>query len=78
MADLPPPHEQRWVSRRKAVVIAAIDQGLLSAAEACARWRLSPEELALWRDSLDRAGVPGLRVTRIQIYRGYDQRLEAR
>jgi hypothetical protein len=69
--SLPPPDTRRWVVRRKAEVIAAIRGGLLTAAEACARYRLSPEELELWQDSLDRAGVPGLRVTRIQLYRDY-------
>lgn len=68
---LPPAETRRWVVRRKAEVIAAIRGGLLTAAEACARYRLSPEELELWQDCLDRAGVPGLRVTRIQLYRDY-------
>jgi hypothetical protein len=71
MATLPPPDTRRWVVRRKAEVIAAIRGGLLTAAEACARYRLSPEELELWQDSIERAGVPGLRVTRIQLYRDY-------
>lgn len=70
-AALPPPDTRRWVVRRKAEVLAAINGGLLTAAEACARYRLSPEELELWQDSLDRAGIPGLRVTRIQLYRDY-------
>lgn len=69
--SLPPADTRRWVVRRKAEVIAAIRGGLLTAAEACARYRLSPEELELWQESLDRAGVPGLRVTRIQLYRDY-------
>lgn len=69
--SLPPPDTRRWVVRRKAEVIAAIRGGLLTAAEACARYRLSPEELELWQDSIDRAGVPGLRVTRIQLYRDF-------
>lgn len=69
--SLPPPDTRRWVVRRKAEVIAAIRGGLLTAAEACARYRLSPEELELWQDSIERAGVPGLRVTRIQLYRDY-------
>lgn len=69
--DLPAPETHRWVARRKAEVIAAIRGGLLTTSEACARYRLSPEELELWADSLDRAGVPGLRVTRIQVYRDY-------
>lgn len=66
---LPPPETRRWVVRRKAEVMAAVNGGLLSAAEACARYRLSPEELELWQKAIDRAGVPGLRVTRIQLYR---------
>ncbi len=69
--SLPPPDTRRWVVRRKAEVLAAINGGLLTAAEACARYRLSPEELELWQASIDRAGVPGLRVTRIQLYRDY-------
>lgn len=71
LASLPPPDTRRWVVRRKAEVIAAIRGGLLTAAEACARYRLSPEELELWEESIDRAGVPGLRVTRIQLYKDY-------
>jgi hypothetical protein len=71
LESLPPPDTRRWVVRRKAEVIAAIRGGLLTAAEACARYRLSPEEIELWQDSIDRAGVPGLRVTRIQLYRDY-------
>ena len=71
LESLPPPDTRRWVLRRKAEVIAAIRGGLLTAAEACARYRLSPEELELWQESIDRAGVPGLRVTRIQLYRDY-------
>jgi len=75
METLPPANTVRWVVRRKAEVLAAIRGGLLTAAEACARYRLSPEELELWQASLDRAGVPGLRVTRIQLYRDTDRRL---
>lgn len=71
LESLPPPDTRRWVVRRKAEVIAAIRGGLLTAAEACARYRLSPEELELWMESIERAGVPGLRVTRIQLYRDY-------
>jgi hypothetical protein len=74
LESLPPPGTQRWVVRRKAEVLAAINGGLLTAAEACARYRLSPEELELWQNAIERAGVPGLRVTRIQIYRDHDRR----
>lgn len=66
---IPPPTTTRWVSRRKAQVVAAIDGGLLTIEDGCERYRLSLEELASWQRSLDRAGVPGLRVTRVQHYR---------
>lgn len=73
IADLPPPTTTRWVVRRKAEVLAAVNGGLLTATEACARYGLSPEELELWQQAVDRAGVPGLRVTRIQLYRELDR-----
>ncbi len=67
--SLPPPDTNRWVARRKAEVLAAINGGLLTLEEACVRYRLSVEELRLWQEAVERAGVPGLRVTRIQLYR---------
>jgi hypothetical protein len=64
--DLPSSGTTYWVSRRKAEVVAAIDGGMLTVEEAGARYRLSIEELAAWRQSIERSGIPGLRVTRIQ------------
>ncbi|HKX90177.1 MAG TPA: DUF1153 domain-containing protein [Sphingopyxis sp.] len=72
--DLPSSHTAHWVSRRKAELLAAIDGGLLTTSEACGRYRLSLEELATWRRAIDRCGIPGLRITRIQHYR--DQVIE--
>lgn len=69
LETLPGPQTVHWVMRRKAEVIAAIDGGLISVDEACARYNLSLEELASWRRNFDRAGLPGLRVTRAQVYR---------
>lgn len=67
--QLPPPDIARWVVRRKAEVLAAIRGGLISRTDACLRYRLSEEELKLWERAIDCAGVPGLRVTRVQVYR---------
>lgn len=67
--DLPSSGTTYWVSRRKAEVVAAIDGGMLTVEEAGARYRLSIEELAAWRQSIERSGIPGLRVTRNQQYR---------
>lgn len=68
--NLPPPQTTRWVSRRKAQVVAAVAGGLLTPDEACVRYRMNSEELAHWQRLFDCVGVPGLRTTRIQQYRG--------
>ncbi len=67
--ELPPVDTTRWVARRKAAVLAAIDTGVLTRAEACARYHISDLELQLWERAVRYAGVPGLRVTRVQIYK---------
>jgi transposase-like protein len=68
-ADLPPPDTKRWVASRKAAVVAAVAQGLLTEKEACERYGLSLEELRGWRDALSSHGVGALRATRVQLYR---------
>ncbi|WOK37801.1 DUF1153 domain-containing protein [Sphingomonas sp. C3-2] len=71
---LPPPTTTRWVVRRKAEVVAAVNGGLLSIEEACIRYGLTPEEFAGWQRAVDRSGMPGLRVTRIQHYKSLYER----
>lgn len=72
--SLPPPETTRWVVRRKAEVVAAVNGGLLSVDEVCDRYSLTVEEFAGWQRAIDRSGMPGLRVTRIQHYRSlYDR-----
>lgn len=67
--DLPPADTTRWVARRKAAVLAAIEAGVLTRAQACARYHISDLELQLWERAVRCAGVPGLRVTRVQAYK---------
>src|SRR5205814_4377591 len=67
--ELPAPDTKRWVVRRKAIVVAAVRNGSLSLQEACRRYKLSVEEILAWQRAIDRHGVPGLRVTRLQVYR---------
>ena len=62
--SLPDPTTTRWVVRRKAEVVSAVNGGLLSVDEACERYGLSLEEFAGWQRAVDRSGMPGLRVTR--------------
>jgi hypothetical protein len=67
--DLPPASTRRWVSRRKAEVVAAVRGGLLSLEEACERYTLSVDEFVTWQMQIDRYGLAGLRTTKIQKYR---------
>lgn len=67
--ELPPVDTTRWVARRKAAVLAAIDAGILTRAQACGRYHISDIELRLWERAVHFAGVPGLRVTRVQVYK---------
>ncbi len=67
--DLPPPDTRRWVARRKAEVVAAVRGGLLTFEEACSRYNLTPEEFSSWERAIDRHGLNGLRVTRLQEFR---------
>ncbi|MGN6277559.1 MAG: CtrA inhibitor SciP [Sphingomonas sp.] len=72
--SLPPAETTRWVVRRKAEVVAAVNGGLLSVDEVCDRYSLTVEEFASWQRAIDRSGMPGLRVTRIQHYRSLYER----
>jgi hypothetical protein len=68
-SDLPPANTKRWVARRKATVVAAVDFGLIEPTEACSMYHLSDEELTLWRSAVREHGAAALRVTAIQKYR---------
>lgn len=69
LATLPPPNTERWVARRKAELVAAVRGGLLSLEEVCERYNLSMEEFLSWQRQVDKHGLRGLRVTRLQTYR---------
>lgn len=68
--NLPPTDTKRWVIRRKAEVVAAVRSGIISLEEACKRYTLSVEEFLSWQRLVESHGLPGLRVTRLQDYRG--------
>ena len=72
LETLPPPGTTRWVIRRKAEVVAGVRAGLITLEEACARYTLSVEEFLSWQRLIDRHGLRGLRVTRLQDYRRHD------
>lgn len=69
-ADLPAPNVRRWVPRRKARVVAAVEGGLITRDEACTRYAISHEEFEDWKAGLRRHGLRGLCVTKIAMRRG--------
>ena len=69
MGELPPANTKRWVVRRKAAVVAAVQAGKITLEEACRRYQLTEEEFRAWQRAYDNHGLPGLRATRLQQYR---------
>ena len=67
--DLPPPDTKRWVARRKAAIVNAVRDGKMNIEDVCLYYRLSIEEFAAWERAIEAHGIPGLRVTRLQVYR---------
>jgi hypothetical protein len=69
MENLPLPNTARWVPRKKAEIVAAVQGGLLSLSEACDRYALTLEEFTAWQDAIDLFGLQGLRLTHSRGYR---------
>jgi transposase-like protein len=76
-ADLPPRNTARWVPRRKAEIIAAVNGGLLSLLDACQRYRISPEEFRDWVCAYEQSGLSGLRARRKRREREVDSAIDA-
>src|SRR5687768_4805138 len=62
LEDLPTAGSTRWVRRRKAEVVLAVEAGLLSLDDACSRYLLTPDEFSSWQRGLAQHGLRGLRV----------------
>jgi transposase-like protein len=71
---LPPANISRWSVKRKAEVVAAVTNGLLTVEEACERYSLSIEEFTGWQITWERSGMAGLRVSRAQENRVFFRR----
>jgi hypothetical protein len=64
--QLPPAKTMRWTVSKKLAVLSAVDRGMLTLAEARARYLLSEEEFAAWQDAFERHGAYGLRFKCLQ------------
>lgn len=67
--DLPPAGTRRWVVRRKAQVVKAVQRGAITLKEVCARYDISEEEFESWERLIQRHGLNGLKATKVQRYR---------
>ena len=61
LAVLPSCDTKRWVASRKAAVVIAVREGVISRGKACDWYQLSSEELASWEVAFKQSGVTGLR-----------------
>lgn len=62
--DLPAADTKRWVARRKAEIVEAVEGGLLTTEDACWRYTITLEEFVSWRVALERFGTSGLKARR--------------
>ncbi len=69
LSELPPSDIKRWGVRRKAAVVAAVKNGAITLDEVCQRYNLSVEEFLTWQERIEKHGIRGLRVTRLQDFR---------
>lgn len=68
-SDLPPSRTKRWVASRKAAVVRGVVYGLITQAEAQARYEISEEEFLEWVRAVTEHGEAALKATRLQNYR---------
>jgi Protein of unknown function (DUF1153) len=58
LADLPSPNLKRFLPRHKAMVVAAVQNGLITLDEACKRYELSIEDYLSWYRAFGMARSP--------------------
>jgi hypothetical protein len=60
----------RWTPARKANVVREVRTNVMSLAQACERYQLTIPEYEAWERGVDAHGLPALRITYTQQYRG--------
>jgi hypothetical protein len=60
---------KRWTPRRKAAVILSVRHGEIRLSEALEYYQISEEEYISWLNAYDKHGWPGLRVSKLGLYR---------
>ncbi len=67
--ELPALDTKRWIVRRKAAVVAAVKNGAITLDDVCWLYDISVEEFLTWQETIEKHGVRGLHVNRLQVYR---------
>jgi len=68
-SDLPSTKTRRWVASRKAVVVKAVQHGLISIKDALDSYGLSEDEFNEWRHAVETHGEAALKATALKKYR---------
>jgi len=66
LKELPPIDTKRWVISRKAAVVTAVKNGAITLDDVCWLYDISVEEFLAWQEMIEKYGVRGLRVTKLQ------------
>ena len=64
--DLPQPDEKRWTPQRKALLVLAVQKGLMSKDECLMKYRLSERDFEIWETDMKTYGLSGMKTTQIQ------------
>jgi hypothetical protein len=73
MTELPPPDTLRWVARRKAAVVAAVTNGVITNEEACRHYQMSEEGFFAWQAGRPVAGSTAVCRFRLNSRSGIDE-----
>tara|TARA_R110002051_G_scaffold57104_9_gene105874 strand:- start:11349 stop:11627 length:279 start_codon:yes stop_codon:yes gene_type:complete len=68
-ADLPATETRRWVASRKALVVQAVNGGLITRDAAMEMYALSDDEFSEWETAIEQHGLGALRATALKRYR---------
>ena len=63
IADLPAATQRRWTPNRKAVVVSAVQNGIISLEAVLSRYDMTEQEFRLWEAALREPGAHGLKST---------------
>ncbi|HVX90938.1 MAG TPA: DUF1153 domain-containing protein [Candidatus Paceibacterota bacterium] len=66
VADLPKPNTRRWTANRKAIVISAVRNGVITLEQVLARYSMTEREFRIWEQGFKSDGATGLKVTHYQ------------